>query len=238
MTSTGLLSAEWRDLVMVSYEVDPLLLVGYVPGSTSLDFHDGRTLVTLVGMRMLNARVAGVRLPVPQDLEQVSFRFYVWRRVGHEIRRGVVFIKEIVPSASMTAGARLFFNEHYVSAPMRHRVGHDDHGWASYEWHDAGRWNRLSAHQHGPAGPAAPRSLEAFIKDRPWGYSRQRDGSTLEYQVEHPEWDIWNASDPVLDCDVAHVFGRQFVGTLSRSPASVFIAVGSEATLHPGYRLD
>src|SRR5262245_2454519 len=118
MTSTGLLSAEWRDLVMISYEIDPLLLVPFVPGGTSLDFHSGRALVSVVGLRLLNTRVAGLPIPFYQDFEQVNFRFYVWRQAGSELRRGVVFIKEIVPSTSITLGARLFFNENYVTAPM------------------------------------------------------------------------------------------------------------------------
>ena len=238
MTSTGLLTAEWRDLVMISYEVDPLLLVPFVPAGTSLDFHSGRALVTLVGLHMLNTRVADIPVPFHQDLEQVNFRFYVWRREKHELRRGVVFIREIVPSVSMTLGARLFFNEHYVSAPMRHEVAETEHGWVRYEWEAAGRWNGISARQHGAASAALPDSIESFIKDRHWGYARQRDGSTLEYHVEHPAWDIRAGTDPVLDCGVAEVFGKQFVATLSRPPVSVFVAVGSEATLHPGKRIE
>jgi uncharacterized protein YqjF (DUF2071 family) len=238
MTSTGLMAAERRDLVMISYEVDPVLLVPYVPGGTSLDFHQRRALVTVVGMRLLNTRMAGVPVPFHSDLEQVNFRFNVWRQARHELRRGVVFIKEIVPSASMTLGARLFFNENYVSAPMRHQVVHAEQGFASYEWQAAGRWHRVSARQHGTATPADATSVESFVKDRPWGYSRQRDGSTLEYYVEHSPWDISPAIDPVLDCDVREVFGRQFVSTLARPPVSAFIAVGSEATLHPGRPVD
>jgi uncharacterized protein YqjF (DUF2071 family) len=223
---------------MISYEVDPLLLVKFVPGGTSLDFHGGRALVSVVGLRMVNARVAGVPVPFHQDLEQVNLRFYVWRRAGSELRRGVVCIKEIVPSASMTLGARVFLNENYVSAPMRHQVMQGEQGWASYEWQAAGRWNRVSAKQHGPAAATAPASLETFIKDRPWGYSRQRDGTTLEYYVEHASWDVSPAVDPLLDCDVGEVFGRQFVTTLLRPPVSAFIAAGSEATLHPGRQVE
>jgi uncharacterized protein YqjF (DUF2071 family) len=235
MTSTGLLSADWRDLVMISYEIDPLLLVPYVPAGTSLDFHGGRAVVTLVGLRMLNTRVANVPLPLQEDLEQVNFRFYVWRREGHELRRGVVFIQEIVPSAAMTLGVRFFFNEHYVSAPMRHKA---EQGRISYEWQTAGRWNRLSARHDGAATAAEASSIESFVKDRPWGYARQRDGSTLEYHVKHPAWQIRAAHEPVLDCSVAEVFGKQFVTTLAQPPVSAFIAAGSEATLYPGHRVD
>lgn len=239
MSTTGLLTADWRDLVMLSYEIDPLLLVPHVPGGTSLDFHDGRALVTLVGLRMLNLRVAGIPVPFLQEFEQVNFRFYVWRREGHQLRRGVVFIREIVPSASMTLGARLLFNEHYVTAPMRHEVADPEHGGqVTYEWQAGGRWNRLSAQQLGAAGPMPPASIEAFVKDRPWGYAQQRDGSTLEYFVEHPDWDVRAADAPVLECGVDEAFGRRFVSTLARPPISAFVAVGSEATVHPGRKLD
>ena len=240
MTSSlaGLLSAQWRDLVMLSYEIDPLLLVPYVPAGTSLDFHEGRALVTVVGFRVLDTRVAGIPVPLHQDFEQVNFRFYVWRQVGTEIRHGAVFLKEIVPSVSMTLGARLFFGENYVSAPMRHEVTQGEQGWAAYEWHASNRWNRLAATRNGALTTPAAGSIEAFVKERRWGYARQPDGSTVEYHVEHPSWDVWPATAPTLDCDVAGVYGPQFVTTLSRPTLSAFIATGSDAVLRPGTTVD
>ena len=233
-STTALLSAEWRDLVMISYEVDPVILGPLVPAGTSLDFYEGQALVTLVGLRFLHTRVAGIPVPLHQDFEQVNFRFYVWRQTEAETRRGVVFIKEIVPSLSMTLSARFLLNEKFVTAPMRHEVTGGELGWASYEWQLNDRWNQVAARRNGPSGPAAPHSLEAFIKDRPWGYSRQRDESTLELEVEHPPWDIWPAADPTVDCEVSAVFGSQFVTALSRPPVLVFIAVGSETVVHRG----
>jgi uncharacterized protein len=238
MPAAGLLSAEWRDLVMISYEVDPLLLVPLIPAGTSLDFYHGLALVSVVGLRFLHTRVAGIPMPLHQDFEQVNFRFYVWRQSGEDVRRGVVFIKEIVPSLAMALGARLLFNEKYVTAPMRHDVTAGEQGWASYEWELAERWNRVAAWRNGPARAMATESIESFVKDRPWGYTRQRDGSTLELKVDHPSWEVWPAMDATLDCDVQAVYGREFVATLSRPPVSAFVAVGSETVLHPGRAID
>ena len=235
---SGLVSAQWRDLVMLSYEIDPLLLVPHVPAGTSLDFYNGRALVTIVGFRVLDTRIAGVPMPLHQEFEQVNFRFYVWRQVGTHIRRGAVFLKEIVPSVSMTVGARLFFGENYVSAPMRHEVTPGERGWASYEWQSSNRWNRVAAVRSGrPTAPPVD-SLDAFIAERRWGYARQANGSTLEYHVEHPSWEVWPAVDPTLDCDVVGVYGAEFVTTLSRPPLSAFIARGSEAVLQPGTTIE
>jgi len=234
----GSVSVHWRDLVMLSYEVNPLLLVPHVPAGTSLDFHDGRALVTVLGFRVLATRIAGIPLPLHQDFAQVSFRFYVWRQVGAEIRQGAVVLKEIVPGLSMTVGARLFFGENYISAPMRHEVTEGERGWASYEWQLANRWNRVAATRNGAPRPALPRSIEAFVQERRWSYTRQPGGATLEYRVEHPSWEISPATAPTLDCDLAAAWGPQFVTTLSRPPVSAFIALGSEAVLQPGATLE
>jgi uncharacterized protein YqjF (DUF2071 family) len=234
----SVLTVEWRDIVMLSYEIDPLLLVPHVPAGTSLDFHDRRTLVTVTGCRVLDTRIAGLPVPLHQDFEQVNFRFYVWRQEGAEIRRGAVCLTEIVPSATLTLGARIFYNENYLLAPMRHEVTHGEHGWAAYDWQVGDRWQRLSATRNGALGAAAAASIERFVMDRPWGYARQRDGSTMELHAEHPSWAVWPAADPRLDCDIARVFGPQYVTTLSRPPVSAVIAAGSPATLHPGQRLD
>jgi len=239
MTSlAGLISAEFRDLVMISHEVDPLLLVQHVPPGTSLDFHDGRAFVSAVAFRMLNLAIAGVPVPFHQELAQVNFRFYVWRRVNSDIRRGVVFLREFVPSAAVTLGARLFFNENYITLPMRHEVVDAEQGWATYEWQGPTRWNRISSVRRGAPGPATPGSLEEFIKDRPWGYARQRDGTTLEYHVAHPAWDVWPSADSVVDLDVESAYGRGFETALSRAPASAFIAVGSRAAVSRGERIE
>jgi hypothetical protein len=54
-------------------------------------------------------------------------------------------------------------------------------------------------------------SEEAFIAEHYWGYSRQRDGATVEYQVEHPRWRVWRAEAAALSCDVAALYGAEFV---------------------------
>jgi uncharacterized protein YqjF (DUF2071 family) len=238
MTATSLITAEWRDLVILSYEVDPLLLVPLVPAGTSLDFHEGKALASIVGFRFLDTRIAGLPVPLHQNFEQVNFRFYVWRQVGSEIRQGAVFIKEIVPSLTLSLGARLFFNENYVAAPMRHEVLDSEQGWAAYEWLHGEHWQHVSATRGGHARAAGANSIEAFVKDRPWGYARQRDGSTLEFRAEHPAWDYWPAIEPRLNCDIAAVFGPEYLTTLARHPVSTIIAVGSPATLYPGQPVD
>ena len=91
------LTAEWRDLLMINYEVDPSVLKDRVPLGTELDLEDGRCYVSLVGFMFLKTRVLGFPIPFHRNFEEINLRFYVKRELPDETRRGVVFIKELVP---------------------------------------------------------------------------------------------------------------------------------------------
>ena len=55
------------------------------------------------------------------DFEEVNLRFYLKRiEVSEEVKRGVVFIKEIVPKPMITFIANTLFKEHYVTMEMSH----------------------------------------------------------------------------------------------------------------------
>ena len=107
---------------MLNYEIDPTVLAPLVPRGTLLDAHAGRTYVSMVGFLFLRTRVLGVPIPFHRHFEEVNLRFYVRRVLGDEVRRGVCFIREIVPKWAIATTARWTYNEPYLSLPMRHRV--------------------------------------------------------------------------------------------------------------------
>ena len=110
----------------------------------------------------------------------------VRRHVAGEWRRGVVFVKEIVPRFLIAWVARTVYNEKYVAMPMRSRQ--QVPGEVAYEWNHGPRWNTLSARVEGEPVLADERSEECFITEHYHGYATQRDGATVEYAVEHPRW--------------------------------------------------
>ncbi len=130
------LSAEWRDLVMLNYEVDPAVLRRYVPRGVQLDSFEGRTFVSLVGFQFLRTKLYGIlAVPFHSNFDEVNLRFYVRRREGSEIRRGVVFVRELVPRMAIARFARLMYGEKYDSCPMQHRIQRNAHGLtAEYAW--------------------------------------------------------------------------------------------------------
>lgn len=223
------LSAEWRTLVMLNYEVAPDVLEPFLPAGLELDEWQGRTLMSMVGFQFLRTRLLGCAIPFHGDFPEVNLRFYVRRKCGGEWRRGVVFVKEIVPRRAIAAVARFLYGERYVRCPMRHSVamGPDESGRAEYGWFSHGRWQTLGASFSGSAQPIAPNSEAEFIFEHYWGYARQRSGTTMEYEVRHPRWRAWEAQDVTFDCDAAGQFGPSFAPALSAAPVSAFVAEGS-----------
>ena len=239
------LTARWQHLAMLNYEVPPEVLAPLVPAGTELDSWSGKTFASVVGFRFLDTRVWGLGIPFHRSFEEVNLRFYVRRQGPEGWRRGVVFVKEIVPRAAIATVARLFYGEKYVALPMRHSlVSSPDTGDAArhrlgvaYGWRFRGRWNGLSAVALGSPQAAAPGSEEEFITEHYWGYSSLRGGGCMEYRVEHPPWQVWQVVQPVLDCDVEALYGSRFRQPPRRRPQPAFLADGSEVTVYKGRRV-
>ena len=234
--------AEWRHLAMLNYAVERSLLTSLVPRGTELDEWRGRTYVSMVGFLFLDTRVLGVPIPFHGRFEEVNLRFYVRRKSGDEWRRGVVFVKELVPKVAVTLVARALYNENYVTLPMQHEIRRSADEprrvmSVSYRWTLDGHSNHLSVAVEAASQPLASGSEEEFITEHYWGYTRQRDGGTSEYNVQHPRWRVATAARTELDCDVSRLYGPAFVEPLRARPVSAFLADGSEVTVSRGARL-
>ena len=107
------LKAEWRKLILVNYEVDQKVLTPYLPAKTELDLHNGKCMVSLVGFKFVNTKMLGLKIPFHINFEEVNLRFYVKHKAGNDWKRGVVFIKEIVPKRAISIVAVFtFLNPH------------------------------------------------------------------------------------------------------------------------------
>lgn len=223
------LTAEWRKLIMVNYEIDPKVLEPLVPPHTELDFWHGKTYVSLVGFMFLNTKVLGMKFPFHVNFEEVNLRFYVKHKYQDEWRRGVVFIKEIVPKTMIASIANWRFNENYVSMPMKHSIEQTNEVInVSYQWKMAGEWQSVQVQAGAKPVPLVPESQEEFIAEHYWGYGVTHRGGTLEYEVGHPKWNVYNVQDLSLHCDFARLYGEAYSPYLNETPASSFLAEGSE----------
>ena len=236
------LTAQWRYLVLLNYDVDPSILHALVPLGTELDLWNGRAIASVVGFRFVRTRVLGVPVPFHRDFEEVNLRFYVRHTASDgSVRRGVVFVRELVPRLSVALLARFAYNEPYLALPMRSTTPAEPTelpGRVSYGWRTGARWQELAATATGVPALPAQESEAAFISEHYWGYTRQRDGGTMEYEVAHPRWRVWAAADATLDADVPRLYGSSFARPLAARPVSAFIAEGSEITVYRPRRID
>jgi uncharacterized protein len=223
------LSAQWRTLAMLNYPAPRELLLPHVPRGTELDLWEGAAYVSVVGFMFRDTRLLGLPVPLHRTFEEVNLRTYVRRVVDGTARRGVTFIRELVPRRAIAITARLSYNEPYRALPMAHRIDGDG---VEYSWKASAAWTRLRVDRLGSAMPALPGSAAEFFTRRHWGYTRQRDGSTIEYEVRHPAWTVRAASHSVLDGDLAATYGQAFVSCLAAVPSSAFFVDGSAVTVH------
>jgi uncharacterized protein len=234
--SRPFLTAEWRHLAMLNFRADPDVLAPLVPQGTELDFHEGQTFVSVVGFLSLRTRVLGLPIPLHRNFEEVNLRFYVRRRAEEGWRRGVVFVRELVPRRAIAFVARAFYDEPYLALPMRHSISQQEGKLSlQYEWWRNGRWESLAMSADAPPADAEAGSHEEFITEHYWGYTRRAAG-TSEYAVEHPRWRLQKAATWNFDANVAPLYGAQFSEILGANPASAFIAEGSAITVRPRKR--
>ena len=224
---------------MLNYETDPALLQPFVPRGTELDSFEGKTYFSLVGLRFARTKLLGsISIPFHKDFDEVNLRIYVRRREGSEIRRGVMFIREIVSLPAVTLLARLAYAENYTTLPLRHSITLTDSGGSlEYSWKSNRQQFRIYAQTSGHPSRAADGSLEQFISEHYWGYARRRDGGSLEYHVQHESWRNWRATDAKFDGDGAALYGSELGSILSQLPRSAFIADGSPVLVYAARRI-
>lgn len=233
------LTAEWQHLAMLNFEVDPGILAPWLPAGTELDAWQGSTLVSLVGFRFLHTRLKGIPIPWHRNFDEVNLRFYVRRRTEDGWRRGVVFVRELVPRAAIATIARLVYDEPYQAVPMRHRIetcgGRPQ--LVEYGWTFRGTPCHLRVETTGDWRPLEPGGTAEFITEHYWGYTKRRNGTTSEYEVAHPSWRIMAVAAADFACDVGALYGACFVPFLTGQPHSALLAEGSAVTVFQGSRL-
>lgn len=225
------LTAEWRKLILVNYVIDPGLLIPFIPIGTSLDFYDEKCFVSLVGFMFIDTRLRGRRIPYHINFEEVNLRFYVNPEYD-QTRRGVVFIKEIVPRIALSLVANLLYKERYQALPMRHQWSNlEDSQIIEYAWAVKKKWQSVSVRAANTSLPIGVGSEAEFITEHYWGYTQVNDRRTFEYEVTHPTWQHYPVNDLEINVDFALTYGKYFAFLQTLEPHSVLLAEGSKITV-------
>lgn len=226
------LTAEWRRLAFANYEVDPAVLQPYLPYGTELDLWQGHCYASLIGFMFKNTRLLGIRVPFHINFEEVNLRFYVKRFDEGSWKRGVVFVKEIVPLPALTFVANTLYNEKYETRPMSHRWDETDTDLTvEYRWKIKSGWQSFRVTTGRALTEMTPGSETEFITEHYWGYAGVNPSLTNEYQVTHPKWKKYEVLDYTIKADFAELYGDDFAFLNQQKPRSVMLAEGSAITI-------
>lgn len=228
------LTAEWRDLVMANYEVPPEILQNRLPKGVELDFNEDRCFVSLVAFMFRDVRVLGFPVPFHTNFEEVNLRFYVKRETGNETKRGVVFVREIVPRFAIAFVAQTFYGEPYEAWKMNHTKTENS---LSYGWQKGDFQNSVKVETGTNTGVPAENSHEEFIIEHYWGYTMRGENRTDEYKVEHPKWEIFSIENYEIKADFGRLYGAEYAFLNDKQPYSIFMAKGSPVSVFKGAKI-
>ena len=232
------LSAEWRNLLMANYEIDPKILRPYVPCHTELDSFNGICYASLVGFLFRNTKLRGLPVPFHRTFEEVNLRFYVRYKQDQQWKRGVVFMKEIVPKRMITFVANKVYGEKYATHRMKHTWTElKNELCIDYQWRVDGNWNYMKANVEKDPEPIMENSEEEFITEHYWGYTHVNETCTGVYEVQHPRWRVHAVKSCEIKCSTEKLYGKEFAETLNQQPRSVFLAEGSPVKVMSGSRI-
>lgn len=226
------LNAEWRKLAIANYVINPNTLSKYIPFGTELDLWEGKCSVSLVGFMFVNTKLIGIKIPFHTNFEEVNLRFYVKRFENNTWKRGVVFIKEIVPKPALTFVANTVYKEHYETLPMRHEwMENEIHRVVEYQWKKNMQWHLFKIIAHLEPSEIEENSEIEFITEHYWGYAKVNEKVTNEYEVTHPKWRKYDIISSEIKVDFGIVYGNDFEFLNKMEPETVMLTEGSEITV-------
>jgi hypothetical protein len=226
------LSAKWENLIMANYEVNPKLLESYLPNGVELDYYKGKTYVSLVGFMFKKIRLFNIPIPYLRTFEEINLRFYVKRTEGNVVKRGVVFINETVPYKLVAWLANILYKEHYTATPTKNLISIADQSKnIKYKWKINNKWNHIQVKTDTSNEAMLPNSIEEFIFEHYYGYTKINDSISQEYKVNHPRWFVTKVLEFSIDCDFNSMYGEDFALLSLQEPDSIIVAEGSAVTI-------
>lgn len=219
------LTAEWRDVIGITFPCPPERLLPYLPPGATIDTLDGSPRVSLVAFAFSRTRV--LRVPVPGHIRfpEINLRFYVRYRG----QRAVVFIRELVPRRAIATIARLRYNEPYVRVPMT--WGRELEAGSLRVWHRFAKGSSIDVTAAATGTLPAPGSPGHWLTDHALGIGRRRNGAAVLYHVAHPTWALHEIAAVALDVDFAAIYGPSWAWLADTEPSHVSLATGSAVTV-------
>ena len=116
------MAQNWEDLLLIHWPLSPEELSPTIPDDLTLDLFDGQAWASVVGFRLTNLRISGLRAIPWNDFLEVNLRTYVRDRHG---RRGVWFHSLDSSDFPAVLGARTLYGLRYFHSriSMENKAG-------------------------------------------------------------------------------------------------------------------
>jgi len=229
---SNFLKANWENLIMANYEVSPSILKPYLPKGVELDFFKNKTYVSLVGFMFKKTSLFNIPIPFFGSFEEINLRFYVRKIEGKKIKKGVVFINETVPFKIVALLANKLYKEHYISIPTKNTIDIAENKHVHYEWKMKNKWNSIKVQSDTNKYEIEPSSVEEFIFERYFGFTKLSSLSSQEYRIQHPKWNTHKILNYTIDCDFGAMYGNAFSHLNNQVPSSIIMAEGSKVSVN------
>ena len=89
------------------------------------------------------------------------------------------------------------------------------------------KWHSIAVTSSNQSESMKKDSLEQFIFEHYFGYTKVNNYKTEEYKLQHPSWKTRKVIDHIIACDFEAMYGKAFAVLNQTEPEGVFIADGS-----------
>lgn len=228
------LKARWQDLILITYDVDPQLLLEHIPPGLEPDTIGDRAFVSLVAFDFLETKIKGIKVPFHVNFPEINLRIYV----KNNEKRGVVFIREFVPKAIIPLIANTLYNENYKAITMSSDVQKNGTIFLNHKIKLLGKFYEISAEAENKPFMPPVDSTEHFFKEHEWGFGTSKDGNPLIYRVEHPFWNIYPLVKFHCNFDFEAIYGKKWGILNGKEPYNVTFAQGSPVKVFEGQLME
>ena len=184
------MTQNWEDLLLLHWPLPPEELSPTIPDDLSLDLFEGQAWASVVGFRLTNLRLSGLRAIPWSDFLEVNLRTYVRDREG---RRGVWFHSLDSSDLPAVLGARILYGLRYFHSRIRiqktARTLSFESGRRSFRG-QAGASLAATLPSEGKDSPLARSPLDQFLLERYRFWARRKLGQqSSSALVRHRPYD-------------------------------------------------
>lgn len=232
------ISSEFRKVALLNYMIPPEVVEKYLPDHTKPDYYNGECMISLVGFQVPNLKVAGVKMPLLKDFDEIDLQIYVKRFDGAKWQKGVVVISRIFAHPIGEPLANTFLRTNYSSMPVTATTKETQESLeVKYSWKYKDLEQKFRVKSNKLAAPYDKGTEAAFVLDRPFGFIKSED-EIYQYEIKHVDWHLYSVEEYSVDVDFSLQFDPAFNILNGQNPHSVILTEGSTVEIRENQRVN